>query len=130
MIKSLSNIRVLDRLRNLLNVQTPGGGVDDILVDAALLVDFVGVAALLHASVFERVDVVSVDNLGDAVRDDDDGAVFLDGIEAVLDLLGTFVGKLVNADKGYAKFFEKIYKLSSDKIYDMEVYMPYSKVDK
>ena len=42
----------------------------------------------------------------------------------------TFVGKLVNSDKGYAKFFEKIYKLSSDKIYDMEVYMPYSKVDK
>ena len=42
----------------------------------------------------------------------------------------TFVGKLINADKGYAKFFEKLYKISSDKIYDMEVYMPYSKVDK
>ena len=88
MIKSLSDIRVLDRLCNLLNVQTPGGGVDDILVDAALFVDFVGVAALLHTAILERVDVVGVDNLRDAVRDDDDGAVFLDSVDAVLDLLG------------------------------------------
>ena len=77
-----------NRFSNLLNVQTPRRSVDDVFVDAALLVDFVGVAVLLHAAVLERVDVVGVNDLRDAVGDDDDGAILLDGVDAVLDLLG------------------------------------------
>ena len=39
----------------------------------------------------------------------------------------TFIGKLVNSDKGSAKFFEKLYSISADKIYDREIYMSYVK---
>ena len=76
------------RLRNLLDIQAPRRGVDDVLVDAAFAVDFVGVAAFLHATVLEGVDVVGVNDLRDAVGDDDDRAVLLDSVAAVLDLLG------------------------------------------
>lgn len=39
----------------------------------------------------------------------------------------TFVGKLVNSEKGSAKFFEKLYNISADKIYDREIYISYVK---
>ncbi len=39
-------------------------------------------------TLLEHVDVVGIDNLADVVRDDDDGAARLDGIDARLDLFG------------------------------------------
>ena len=39
----------------------------------------------------------------------------------------TLVGKLVYSDKGSAKFFEKLYSISTDKMYDREIYMSYVK---
>ncbi len=72
------------RFRNLLNVQTPRRSVNDVFVDASFLVDFVGVAVLFHTAVLERVDVVGVDDLRDAVGDDDDGTVLLDGVDVGL----------------------------------------------
>ena len=73
---------------NLLNVQAAGRCVDDVLVDAAFLIDLVRVARLLDAAILKSVNDVGIDDLRDAVRNDDDGAVLLDGIDAVLDLFG------------------------------------------
>lgn len=87
-------------LRNLFDIQAPRRSVDNLFVDAAFLVDFVGVATLLHATVFERVNVVGIDDLRDAVRDDDDGAVLLDSVDAVLDLLG---GNGIETGRGLVK---------------------------
>jgi ABC-type antimicrobial peptide transport system permease subunit len=40
------------------------------------------------AALFEHEDNVGINNLRDAVRDDDCGALFFDGVEAVFYLLG------------------------------------------
>ena len=55
-------------------------------------------------TLLEHVDVVGIDNLADVVRDDDDGAARLDGIDARLDLFGgdgvETGGGLVEEDDG------------------------------
>ena len=58
-----------------LNIEASCRSIDNLLVDAAFLVDFVGVTRLLHATILERVDVVGVNDLRDAVGDDDDSNV-------------------------------------------------------
>ena len=78
---------MLDGLGQFFDVETAGGGVDDVLVDTALAVEFVGVAALLYAPLLEGVHHLAVDDLGDGMGDDDDGAVLLDGVDGGLDLL-------------------------------------------
>ncbi len=61
-------------------------------------------AGLLHAAFLEGIDHFAVDDLGDAVRDDDNRTAGLDGVDAVLDLLrGDGVqrgGGLVQEDDG------------------------------
>ena len=77
----------LQRPSNLFDVEAAGRGIDDVLVDAAHLVNLVRVAGLLYAAVLQGVDHLAVDYLGYAVRDDDYRPVLLDGVNAVLDLL-------------------------------------------
>ena len=81
-------IPIINRPCNLLDVQAAGRGVNDVFVDAAFFIYSIGIARLLHMTRLEGIDHLAVDDLRDAVRDDDDGAVFFDGVEAVLDLLG------------------------------------------
>ena len=73
----------------LFDVEAAGGGIYDVLVDSAFLVETVRIARLLDTSVLEGVDDVAVDDLGDAVRDHDDCPVTLYGVDAGLDLLGS-----------------------------------------
>ena len=53
-----------------------------------MLVYLIRIASLLNTSVLERIDDVAVDDLRDTMGDDDDGSVFLDSVDAILDLLG------------------------------------------
>lgn len=48
---------------NLLNIERTRGRIDNILINSASFVDFVGVATLLHTAVLERIDVIGVDDL-------------------------------------------------------------------
>ena len=77
----------INRAGNLFNVQAAGRSVDDVFVDTTFLIHFVGVARLLDAAIFQGINDVGINDLRDAVRNDDEGAVFLDGVDAVLDLL-------------------------------------------
>lgn len=70
------------------NVEAPCRGVDDILVYAALAIEAVGIAALLHTTVAEGIDDVRVYDLRDGVGDEDDGAALLYGIKGCFYLLG------------------------------------------
>ena len=95
---------VINRPSNLLNIETPCRSINDFLVDAAFLVDLVRIARFFHMTGLESVNHLTVDDLRDAVRDDDDGTVFLDSVEAVLDLLGSdgieTGGRLIQKDDG------------------------------
>ena len=74
-------------LGKFFNVEAAGGCVDDVLVHASLAVEFVRIAALFDAALLEGVHHFTVDNLGNGVGDNDDGAVLLDRVDRGLDLL-------------------------------------------
>src|SRR5688572_13976476 len=74
--------------RYLVEVEAAGRGVEYLAVDAAALVQLLVRPVLDDAPLLEHEDDVRVDDLRDAVRDDDRRALLLDGVEAVLDLLG------------------------------------------
>ena len=89
---------------DFVDVHAAGAGIEDVFVDTALLVDLLGLAALHHMALLEHVDVVGIDDLADVVRDDDDGAARLDGVDTRLDLFGgdgiETGGGLVEEDDG------------------------------
>ena len=58
---------LLDGVGQLVNVQAACRGIDDVLVDAALVIQAVGIATLLHASVLQGIDQVGVNDLRDGV---------------------------------------------------------------
>src|SRR5215212_9486326 len=82
-----SEFRV-EGLRYFVEVQAPGRGVEYLAVGAVTFVEFFVRAVLDDAPLLEHEDDVRVDDLRDAVRDDDRGALLFNRVEAVLDLLG------------------------------------------
>ena len=95
---------ILHRVRYFVGVHASGAGVENFFVESAAAVHLVGSAALFHVSGLQHVEVVGVDNLADVVRDYDDGAVFLDGVDGGFNLLGgdgvEAGGGLVEEDDG------------------------------
>jgi hypothetical protein len=80
-------IPLVERVNEFLEVQAPRRGVEDFAVGPAAPRE-VGVAAVLDDATFlEDVDDVGVHDLRDAVRDDHDGTLGFDRVEAVFDLL-------------------------------------------
>ena len=97
-------LRLFDRVGEFVDIEASSRCVDDVLVHPTLLVEFVGVARLLHPTVAQGIDGVAVDDLRYVVTDDDDGAVALDGVDAGFDLFcchGIETGcRLVEEDDG------------------------------
>ena len=90
-LQSLHSLSLrLDDTGNLVDIHAAGTGVEDVFVEAALMVDLRGRATLYDAPLLENVDLVGIDNLADVVRNDDYRAALLDGIDAGLDLLGGY----------------------------------------
>ena len=89
---------------NLVDIHTAGTGIDDVLVESALLIDIGWMTGLHKATALEDENLVGIDNLADVVRDDDDGASALDSIDAGLDLFGgngiETGGRFVEEDDG------------------------------
>ena len=79
--------RLGDGLGKFFDVETAGGGIDDVFVDPALAIEFVRVAALFEVPFLQRIDHLTVNDLRDGVGDDDDGTILLDGVDGGLDLL-------------------------------------------
>lgn len=73
---------------DFVHVETAGHGVKNVAVGSVPGVQFVVRAGFDNAPLAHDVDAVGVDDLRNAVRDDDHGPVFFDGVQAVLDLLG------------------------------------------
>ncbi len=71
----------VERMGEFVDVQASGRGIDNVFIDTTFLVEFVGIAKLFHASVAEGVNHIRVNDLADAVADDDDGAVEHNGID-------------------------------------------------
>ena len=57
----------IQRVGQLLDIEGAGRCIDDVLVDAAFLVETVRIAGLFDAAVTKGLDDVAVDDLGDAV---------------------------------------------------------------
>lgn len=74
----------------LLDVQAACRRIDYFLVYATLRIESIRITALFHATFLQCVDDVGIDDLRDAVRDYHNGSVFLDGIDACLDLFGCY----------------------------------------
>ena len=72
---------------NLIDVHASGTGIDDVLVEPALLIDGLWLARLNDAPMLEHVDLVGIDDLPDVMRDDDHRTSALDGVDAGLNLL-------------------------------------------
>ena len=87
-VEKLSVTVAVERVCQFVNVEAAGRGIDNVFIDATFLVEFIGIARLFHASIAEGVNHIGVNDLTDAVADDDDGAVALDGIDACFDLFG------------------------------------------
>ena len=73
---------------DLVSIHATGAGIEDVLIESALLVDFRWLARLYHPSLLQHIDLVGINDLSDVVRNDDYRASLLDGINRGLDLFG------------------------------------------
>lgn len=62
----------IDYICYLAGVHAAGTGVENFFVTAPLAVNFLWRTALCYAALLQNIDAVSIDNLADVVRDDDD----------------------------------------------------------
>lgn len=79
---------MIDSAGNLVDVHAAGAGIEDILIDTSLGVDFLWCALLNHPTLLEHVDLVGIDDLANVMRDYNDGTPLFDGIDRGLDLFG------------------------------------------
>ena len=87
LVEELPVAIVVEGVGEFVYVETACRGIEDIFIDTTFLVELVWVARLFYTAVLEGIDHVGIDDLADAVADDDDGTVALDGINGGFDLL-------------------------------------------